>query len=82
MTGNTGAVSAPLFVLELTTYSIIRLANGLEAVLISDPTTDKAAAALSVRVGHLSDPVRLPCFDVVAYLNSPQEELQGLAHFW
>lgn len=41
-------------------HSIIRLKNGLEAVLISDPSTDKAAAALSVRVGHLSDPVRAP----------------------
>jgi hypothetical protein len=34
-------------------------------LLISDPTTDKSAAALDVRVGHLSDPAELP----------------GLAHF-
>ena len=40
-------------------YSLIRLDNGLEAMIISDPTTDKAAASLSVRVGHLSDPVRV-----------------------
>ena len=39
--------------------------NGASATdpIISDPTTDKAAAAMSVRVGHLSDP----------------EQLQGLA---
>jgi insulysin len=39
-------------------YRMIRLENGLEALLVSDPTTDKAAASLCVRVGHLSDPVR------------------------
>lgn len=46
-------------------YRIIRLANGLEALLIHDPTTDKSSAAMDVRVGHLSDP----------------ENFQGLAHF-
>ncbi|GAA98082.1 uncharacterized protein L969DRAFT_85999 [Mixia osmundae IAM 14324] len=46
-------------------YRLIRLANGLEVMLISDPQTDKAAASISVRVGHLSDPADLP----------------GLAHF-
>lgn len=37
----------------------------MEALLISDPSTDKASAAMDVKVGHLSDP----------------EDLQGLAHF-
>jgi len=46
-------------------YSIIELPNKLSCLLISDPTTDKAAAAMDVRVGHLSDPVEAP----------------GLAHF-
>ncbi|CEH18771.1 related to ste23-metalloprotease involved in a-factor processing [Ceraceosorus bombacis] len=46
-------------------YRLIRLANGLEALVIHDTETDKASAAMDVRVGHLSDP----------------EELQGLAHF-
>jgi len=46
-------------------YRIIELKNGLRAVLVSDPDTDKAAAALNVRVGSLLDP----------------PELQGLAHF-
>lgn len=45
--------------------SKIRLANGLEAYLISDPATDKSAAALSVNVGSWSEP----------------EETPGLAHF-
>ncbi|WAQ89789.1 hypothetical protein PtA15_11A480 [Puccinia triticina] len=46
-------------------YRIITLANQLQAILIHDPATDKAAAAMDVNVGHLSDP----------------EHLQGLAHF-
>ncbi|BGP38162.1 metalloprotease [Rhodotorula kratochvilovae] len=47
------------------TYRFLTLANGLKALLISDPKTDKAAAALGVQVGHLSDP----------------DDLPGLAHF-
>ncbi|WFD35037.1 insulysin [Malassezia cuniculi] len=41
-------------------YKLIRLDNELEALLIHDPTTDKASAAMDVRVGHLSDPENLP----------------------
>lgn len=41
------------------------LENGLEAIIVSDPKTDKAAAAMDVKVGHLSDP----------------EDIPGLAHF-
>jgi insulysin len=47
------------------TYRLLRLQNGLEALVIQDPETDKSSAAMDVRVGHLSDPI----------------ELQGLAHF-
>lgn len=46
-------------------YRLIKLRNNLQALLISDPATDKAAAALGVQVGHLSDP----------------DDLPGLAHF-
>lgn len=46
-------------------YRGLKLSNGLKVLLISDPTTDKSAAALSVEVGHLSDP----------------DEIPGLAHF-
>lgn len=46
-------------------YRYIRLPNGLQALLISDPTTDKAAAALDVNVGHYHNPA----------------DRQGLAHF-
>lgn len=38
-------------------YRLIKLENGLEALLIHDPNTDKAAAAMNVGVGSLSDPV-------------------------
>lgn len=43
----------------------IRLDNGLEALIISDPDTDQSAAALCVHVGSWSDPADAP----------------GLAHF-
>lgn len=46
-------------------YRIIQLPNNLQALLVSDPSTDKAAASLSVGVGHLSDP----------------DDRPGLAHF-
>ena len=42
-----------------------RLPNNLKAIVVSDPTTEKAAAALSVRVGAKHDPAEAP----------------GLAHF-
>jgi insulysin len=46
-------------------YRGIHLKNGLQVLLVSDPTTDKSAACLCVEVGHMSDPKNLP----------------GLAHF-
>jgi insulysin len=46
-------------------YRGLHLINGLKVLLISDSTTDKSAAALSVEVGHMCDP----------------EEIPGLAHF-
>ena len=51
--------------LDTRDYRIVTLANGLTALVISDPETDMAAAALSVSVGQFSDP--------------PDRE--GLAHF-
>ena len=46
-------------------YETLELDNGLKVVLISDPTTDKAAASLDVNVGSGSDP----------------QGREGLAHF-
>uniref|UniRef100_A0A8C9VPF6 Insulin-degrading enzyme n=1 Tax=Scleropages formosus TaxID=113540 RepID=A0A8C9VPF6_SCLFO len=46
-------------------YRGLEFANGLKAILISDPTTDKSSAALDVHIGSLSDPT----------------EISGLAHF-
>lgn len=43
-------------------YRLIRLENGLEAVLVHDSKADKAAASLDVAVGHLHDPVRKHAF--------------------
>ncbi|KAI8924023.1 Metalloenzyme, LuxS/M16 peptidase-like protein [Entophlyctis helioformis] len=47
------------------TYAVLTLPNRLQAVVVSDPTTDKASAALDVHVGHLCDPA----------------DVAGLAHF-
>ncbi|XP_063818112.1 insulin-degrading enzyme isoform X1 [Pseudophryne corroboree] len=46
-------------------YRGVEFVNGIKAVLISDPTTDKSSSALDVYIGSLSDPDNLP----------------GLAHF-
>ena len=46
-------------------YRYIELDNGLKALLISDPATDKAAAAVDVNVGSFQDP----------------DDRLGLAHF-
>ncbi|KAK9454555.1 Metalloenzyme, LuxS/M16 peptidase-like protein [Dipodascopsis uninucleata] len=51
--------------LDNRSYKVIKLSNELEALLIHDPDTDKASAALDVHVGSYADP----------------PELQGLAHF-
>ncbi|XP_022253443.1 insulin-degrading enzyme-like, partial [Limulus polyphemus] len=46
-------------------YRGLELTNGMKILLISDPTTEKSAAALDVHIGHMSDPWHIP----------------GLAHF-
>ncbi|OWB55534.1 hypothetical protein B5S28_g1406 [[Candida] boidinii] len=46
-------------------YKLIELPNKLQCLLISDPITDKSAAALDVNVGSFNDPNDIP----------------GLAHF-
>ncbi len=38
-------------------YRTVTLENGIDVVLVSDPSADKAAAALSVGVGLLKDPM-------------------------
>jgi hypothetical protein len=45
---------------ETRPHRLVTLPNKLEVILISDPTADKAAAALDVGVGHLEDPESLP----------------------
>ena len=46
-------------------YRFLTLPNALKVLLISDPTTDRAAASLDVFVGTNNDPLNFP----------------GLAHF-
>jgi hypothetical protein len=47
-------------------YRLIRLENGLHAMLIHDAKADKAAASLNVAVGHLSDPVSVTPTGIVS----------------
>lgn len=42
------------------TYRVIRLPNQLEVLLVHDPETDKASAALDVNVGNFSDEDDMP----------------------
>jgi len=51
--------------LDRRSYRGLRLANGLQVLLASDPAAGKAAAAMNVAVGSMSNP----------------EAWQGLAHF-
>ena len=46
-------------------YQGLELNNGMKLLLISDPETDKASAAMDINIGHMKDPIELP----------------GLAHF-
>ncbi|KAI3336404.1 peptidase M16 inactive domain-containing protein [Xylariaceae sp. AK1471] len=41
-------------------YRVVRLPNNLEALLVHDPETDKASAALDVNVGNFSDEDDMP----------------------
>ena len=50
--------------LDKRSYRVIKLPNQLEALLIHDPETDKASAAMDVNVGSFSD----------------EEEMPGMAH--
>ena len=51
--------------IDTRSYRALRLANGIRAVLVSDPRTDKSAAALAVERGSFDEPADIP----------------GLAHF-
>ena len=42
------------------TYRVVRLANQLEVLLVHDPETDKASAAMDVNVGAFSDEDDMP----------------------
>jgi hypothetical protein len=51
-------------------YRLIRLDNGLQAMLVHDASADKAAASLDVAVGHLHDPVRIHFLHSRPYVRS------------
>jgi insulysin len=46
--------------LDKRSYRLVRLGNKLEVLLIHDPETDKASAAIDVNVGSFSDPEDMP----------------------
>lgn len=39
-------------------YRLLRLSNGVQAVLVQDERTEMAAVSVHLSVGHLQDPVR------------------------
>jgi hypothetical protein len=41
--------------LDNRSYRVVRLQNNLEVLIVHDPDTDKASAALDVHVGNFSD---------------------------
>ncbi|KHN95135.1 a-pheromone processing metallopeptidase Ste23 [Metarhizium album ARSEF 1941] len=45
---------------DLRDYRVVRLENELEVLLVHDPETDKASAALDVNVGNFCDPREMP----------------------
>lgn len=47
-------------VLDDRSYRVVRLGNKLEALLVHDPDTDKASAAVNVNVGNFSDDDNMP----------------------
>ena len=52
------ALEKPL--LDNRSYRVVKLPNQLEALLIHDPDTDKASAAMDVNVGSFSDAEEMP----------------------
>src|SRR5581483_1079212 len=48
-------------------YTLIRLSNELEALLVHDSETDKSSAALNVCIGNSCDPVsiEMPCDPII-----------------
>lgn len=60
-------------------YRLIKLANQLEVLLISDPETDRASAALDVHVGSLSDPVKT--LSLLVYNKLTRNDIEKLARF-
>lgn len=50
---------------DVRSYRYLVLPNGLAVVLVSDPYTERAAASMFIRAGHMQDP----------------SELAGMAHF-
>mmetsp|Transcript_42106 Transcript_42106/g.86001 ORF Transcript_42106/g.86001 Transcript_42106/m.86001 type:complete len:1067 (-) Transcript_42106:67-3267(-) len=60
--GNVEVIKSPA---DPRVYKYFVLDNGLQVMAVSDPTSDRAAAAMDVSVGHFSDP----------------DDFPGLAHF-
>lgn len=57
-------------------YRVIRLGNELEALLVHDPETDKASAALDVNVGNFSDESDIPGMaHAVEHVSAPIQHL-------
>lgn len=51
-------------------YRLIKLANELEVLLVSDSNTDKASAAMDVHIGQIHDPVKLFIYFFLFFLKN------------
>ena len=65
---------------------LLRLANGLQVVLVHDPKTDKAAVSMHVAVGYMNAPVSVPLFwrscfwAVLMHGGWNKDDMPGMAH--
>jgi hypothetical protein len=66
-------------------YRVIRLPNQLEALLVHDPETDQASAAMDVNVGNFSDELDMPgmahAVEHVGFDPTPRRINQSIAAF-
>lgn len=67
-------------------YRVIRLPNQLEALLVHDPDTDKAGAAMDVNVGNFGDPKDLQglahCLEHMLFMGTEKVSGHSMLEFW
>lgn len=59
-------------------YRLLKLANELQVLLVSDPDADRASASLDVHVGSLSDPVKMTMFFLLPFFGKREKKENAL----